>query len=315
MNKLDKIYYLFILILFAYFVYTYYIKYYGKKSDELVTINNVDDYYYKNSLALNTLKKPKVWIHMPFSRNSRHWESFGSRTSENMNIPFVYMCLKSIIDNCGDKYNIIIYDDTNIVDILQEDSEFDDIDKLSGVLLNKFREVTKARILHKYGGVHLPCSLYLKECPNKIIKQNEFIACKIANEDIDNSNMDYVVSSKILGCKKGCPIMKEYISYLKELDYSAGKFSFETNEYLVNNAHLINEKYLGCVDINGDMVYLDKLFSENEIKLSSESFGLYINLNSLLKRRKYQWFLRMSMNQIYESREKFFLAKYIYTHL
>ena len=58
---------------------------------------------------------------MPFSRNSRHWESFGSRTSENMNIPFVYMCLKSIIDNCGDKHDVIIYDDTNVVDILQED--------------------------------------------------------------------------------------------------------------------------------------------------------------------------------------------------
>ena len=84
--------------------------------------------------------------------------------------------------------------------------------------------------------------LYLKKCPDSIIKQNEFIACKLATEDIDNSNIDYVVSSKILGCKKECPLMKEYISYLKELDYSVGKFSFETNEYLVNNAHLINER-------------------------------------------------------------------------
>ena len=73
--------------------------------------------------------------------------------------------------------------------------------------------------------------------------------------------------------------------------------------------------YLGCVDINGEMVYLDRLFSENEINLFDDSFGLYINIDSLLKRSKYQWFLRMSMNQIYESREKFFLAKYIYTHL
>ena len=79
--------------------------------------------------------------------------------------------------------------------------------------------------------------------------------------------------------------MKEYISYLKELDYSVGKFSFETNEYLVNNAHLINEKHLGCIDINGEMVYLDRLFSENEINLFDDSFGLYINLDSLLKEK------------------------------
>ena len=91
MELLDKMYYLFITIIMGYFVYTYYKKYYGNISNNTITINNVDDFYYKNYLALKTLKKPKIWIHIPFHKNSRHWESFGSRSNENLNLPFVYV--------------------------------------------------------------------------------------------------------------------------------------------------------------------------------------------------------------------------------
>ena len=42
-------------------------------------------------------------------------------------------------------YDVIIYDDSNIPDILEEDCECDDVDKLSGVLLEKFREISNKK--------------------------------------------------------------------------------------------------------------------------------------------------------------------------
>mgnify|MGYP001323379912 CR=1 FL=1 len=313
MKFFDKLYYVFITIIFGYFVYTYYKKYYAVSKTDILTVNNVDDYYYKDILVLKTLKKPKIWVHIPFSKNSRHWESFGSRTTENLNIPFIYLSMKTIIDACGDKFDVILYDDTNIPDILQEDSEFEDIEKLSGVLLNKFREVSKARILHKYGGIHLPCSLIMKSFSPEIMKPNKFIACRIANERVNSSNLDYVVSSKILGCKKGCNIMSEYITYLKELDYSVSKETFESNEYLLEHANILSEEYIGCKDINENMVHIERLFSNEPIQLSNNHVALFVNLDELLIRSKYQWFLRMSINQIYASKDRFFLASYIHS--
>lgn len=297
----------------GYFVYTYYKKYYGNISNNTITINNVDDFYYKNYLALKTLKKPKIWIHIPFHKNSRHWESFGSRSNENLNLPFVYMCLKSIIDSCGHNFDVIIYDDSNIVDILQEESEFDEIEKLSGVLLEKFRDISKAKILHKYGGIHLPCTLILTKCISSVINKNEFTASRVVNDRINTSNLDYVITTDVLACKRNCEKMKEYIQHLKEMDYSLTKFNFESNTFLEEHAKIIPEEILGGKDNKNEIMTMERLFSEDDIDLTSNHVGLYVNLDELLIRSKYQWFLRMSMNQIYASKDKFFLARYLYS--
>ena len=70
MIVLDKIYYLFIVMIFVYFIYGYYKKYHMHFEKALISINNVDDYFYKNRVALSTLKKTKIWVHVPFEVNS-----------------------------------------------------------------------------------------------------------------------------------------------------------------------------------------------------------------------------------------------------
>ena len=43
-------------------------------------------------------KKPIVWIHIPYEINSRSWDSFYSRNSENLNQPYLYLTIESIIN-------------------------------------------------------------------------------------------------------------------------------------------------------------------------------------------------------------------------
>ena len=81
---------------------------------------NTSDYYYKmvnqylltdKSLGINT--KPLLWIHLHNDNtiipdvNSRFWINFKSRNTKEFNQPYQYLTIKSIIDKCGDDFNIL----------------------------------------------------------------------------------------------------------------------------------------------------------------------------------------------------------------
>ena len=57
--------------------------------------------YILNESSLANLKKPILWVHIPYSRNSREWESFGSRSTLNLNQPYINLTIKGIIEKCG----------------------------------------------------------------------------------------------------------------------------------------------------------------------------------------------------------------------
>ena len=41
--------------------------------------------------------KPIIWIHTKYNINSRDWLSFSSRNTEQLNQPYIFSCVKSII--------------------------------------------------------------------------------------------------------------------------------------------------------------------------------------------------------------------------
>ena len=56
-------------------------------------------------------KKPFLWIHIEYDINERHWLNFGSRNTTNLNMPYFYLTIRSIIEKCGDSFNICLIDD------------------------------------------------------------------------------------------------------------------------------------------------------------------------------------------------------------
>ena len=63
--------------------------------------------------------KPILWIHTEHNKNSRHWASFYSRTNNNLNQPYINMCVETIIKWCGDSFNICLINDETYEKLLQ----------------------------------------------------------------------------------------------------------------------------------------------------------------------------------------------------
>ena len=66
------------------------------KSSEYESIQN----FLLDDVTLGKSKKPILWIHVPYEYNSRNWLSFGSRTSFNLNQPYLFLTVRSIIKHC-----------------------------------------------------------------------------------------------------------------------------------------------------------------------------------------------------------------------
>ena len=76
--------------------------------------------YLLNDKTLDKSKKPLLWIHIPYEVNARDWLSFGSRNSTELNQPYLYLTVKSIIKNCDESFNIILIDDNTFKKLIPD---------------------------------------------------------------------------------------------------------------------------------------------------------------------------------------------------
>ena len=83
---------------------------YRRFEDKLMREENKDNYeaiqkYLLDDVTLDKSKKPILWIHVPYEYNSRQWLSFGSRSSFDLNQPYLYLTVRSIINYYESKLN------------------------------------------------------------------------------------------------------------------------------------------------------------------------------------------------------------------
>lgn len=76
--------------------------------------------YLLNESSLAKSKKPILWIHVPHEYNSRDWLSFGSRSSFEVNQPYLYLTVRSIIKNCDQSFHICIIDDKSFANLIPD---------------------------------------------------------------------------------------------------------------------------------------------------------------------------------------------------
>jgi len=289
--------YLIIFVLFCVLMY----KYYKKKYDNTVVEfkkENVDiDVYFFSELYLKNSKNRKLWVHIPFEKNSREWESFGSRTSHKLNLAYMTLCIKSIIDWCGQTYDIIIYDDTNIPLLLPEIKV--DLMKLSGSLLDKYRELCKLQIIHTYGGIMIPPSLFLRKNIKEIDDPNVWYVCETHNDNnVSYSNLVY--STQLMGSNANNSQLAKYINvYSDELKKDfVENYHFDMNYFKQNNIPFIDGKLIGTKTKYNDKISIEDLMSNKKIILDKQNIGLYIPHDQLMKRRVYNWYCKLSEEEI-----------------
>ena len=88
-------------------------------------LNNLcgDVHIILNVLPHDTFKKdgnnkPKLWIHMDYHINSRKWKNFMSRNSTDLNQPYLYLTIQSIINHNSNDFHICLIDDDAFEKIL-----------------------------------------------------------------------------------------------------------------------------------------------------------------------------------------------------
>ena len=79
---------------------------YCEKQSTLIPKDNYEEMrkYLLNESSLAKSKKPILWIHVPHEYNARDWLSFGSRTSFDVNQPYLYLTVRSIIKHCDQSF-------------------------------------------------------------------------------------------------------------------------------------------------------------------------------------------------------------------
>ena len=336
-NKLVKLAIAYLLIMIIGFIYNKY-----KKTidvEEQYQDGELIKKYLLNDTSLTNNKKPILWVHIEFEKNARAWESFGSRTTENLNQPYQYLTIRSIIEKCGDSFNVCLLDDESLIKIIPEWRA--KVEDLPRPLRSHMRELAMATILHLYGGLVVPssfiCFQNMRNLYDAHLEKANVVIGELRSTSSISSESQYSPSTKIMGCHRHDLLMKEYMEYLTQLiavDHTQDMdFTGEPSRWWMAKMNppstescatadttastnykvsLIPAEELGAKTMKNKPVLIEELLADVDIHLSPTTAGIYIPDKDILKRHKFQWFARLSPAQVLESNTligKYMLAK------
>lgn len=270
--------------------------------------------YLLNDSSLANAKKPILWIHIDYADNARHWYSFGSRSSNDLNQPYLYLSIQSIINHCSNSFNIVLIDDNTFNKILP--GWHHDMNKLPNPIKCHFRELALSRMLYNYGGMIVPpsfiCMKNLIDLYYDGIENTGMFVGEFANKNITSQYgvSNFYTSTKLMGCNKGNETMIELnkqieilvsSDYTNEMEFQA-KINSLCNKFVIENkANIIRSCDLGIKTSRGELVVIDDLLGNTFIDFKKKLYGVYIPADEILKRTKFEWFARMSIPQVLES--------------
>lgn len=286
--------------------------------------------------------RPILWIHLEYVYNSRHWVNFGSRSSHHLNQPLLFLTIKTIIDQCKDSFRICIIDDDAFFKLLPNWSVH--LNKVGDPIQRNLRFLACLHLLDKYGGILVPPSFL---CMRNLIEMYEmgtgdkYLESALASSHLGHSSEEggsssemflvetparNVTSSEFLfapdtafmGAKKGAPVLHDLIDFVQRTassDHSEQtKFLGEFSRWCLKRVRagkikLIGGKFVGVKTLNDDPVLVDDWMKEQHLELYTDMFGILIPTKEIMARVNYQWFTRLSQEQLLSS--NIVLCRYI----
>ena len=273
--------------------------------------------------GLSKSKKPVLWVHVPSEYNSRNWMSFGSRSSYELNQPYLYLTLKSIINNNDNDFNIIICDDSIFKKLLPSWNV--DFSMIADPIKSHLRTLGFFKILNTYGGLLCPnpflCINPLFSIYESSVKMGKIISFEEPDTTgYSSSNIELLFqpSTSFIGCDKNNETMKEIIQFTEliisgdftsQMDFKGSLNKFLQENVKAHKIELIDGKMIGVKDIDENPIILDQLMEDKYIKMDNSILGILIPSAQILSRHKYEYFARMDEKQILNS--NCVLCKYI----
>jgi len=256
--------------------------------------------------------KPNLWIHVQGEKNSRNWQSFNSRNSKTLNKPYIKVCIESIIKYNSDSFNIFIINDDTFSKLLEDWNII--IGNVPEPIKENVRKLGICKLLYKYGGINIPSSflstISLMNLYNEGIRGNKMFCVENINDSISQFADEILPDDIIMGCNKYCEKMKflcDFVSNVVSSDYTnESKIKGTINKWLNAEAkdykiNVINGRLIGIKDVNNKYISLDDLLGISKINFDENKSGIYINEKMLDSRTKFNWFIRLSKEQIFNS--------------
>jgi len=288
---------------------------FAEKNDDYEMIRK----YLLNDSPLHGHNRPKLWIHSKYEINARKWKSFYSRSSTDLNQPYIHLTVKTIIDHCGDDFDVCLIDDETFSRLIPGwDIK---IENVAEPMRSHYRELGMIELLYIYGGMTIPNSficiknllpLYtsLIEGGKPFVVENINRYTNLVNDK--NNRIFTPDSSVIIGAEKKNPYIREFADYLKVRNQNP-HFSMES-EFLgyssqwclsmirANKMNLISGEAIGVKTMDGKPVGVEELMEENYLNLCPmKLYGIYIPGDEVLRRIKYQWFAVLSAEELFNS--------------
>ena len=292
------------------------------KLDELDIIkryflNEQDDNYIDK---LNHIKLPILWVHIDYNKNSRNWNSFLDRSSNNINQDYLYLTIRSIINNCGKDFHICLIDNQSFNKLL--DNFKVDFNVLSEPSKSYTKTLGIMKLLEKYGGLYIENSFVVSKSLIPIYQNikltNRPVTAEFINKSINADTTQYCPSIKFYGCEKNCTITHSIINSLMIItsnDYTnqsvvENNFNNIILKYVKSDKmDCIDGKYIGTRDINNKMIDISTLCGSSYLELDNDYYCLYIPRDELLSRTNYNWFCYLNSDEVLNSKTN--IAKYL----
>lgn len=263
--------------------------------------------YLVNDSSLAKTNKPVLWIHNSYEINSREWESFGSRNSNNLNKPVIYLTVDSIIKNCNNSFKICIIDDNSFNNLIP--GWIWDLDTMSEPIKSYYRYLAILKLINLYGGLNVPSSFLcfrdLIDIYNNSISEKKPLICE-SLPCYDKCS----INEYFIGCDKNSNTFKKNMEDLEEI-LSNNKtaeplFKNEISNYFKqeindNNIILVEGVYLGLFDTNMNVINIDTMLNDNDVVINEQAYGINIPIDEIMNMFKYQWFSKLNVDEIVES--------------
>lgn len=261
---------------------------------------------------LEDSKKPILWIPIEYQYNARNWISFGSRSSYDLNQPYLYLTVKSIIQHCKDSFHVCLVDDNSFSKLIPGWNI--DMGTVSYPISNKFRDLAMTKLIYLYGGIVVPPSFL---CMKNLIGMyqrgtigNKMFVCETINRTGTSVDYTYYPDISFMGSLKENPVVKSLMEFMERTistDFTSesiflGKFDkWCALKIQQNEVNLIPAIEIGVKDINDDPITIEILMSQGYISLYSNTYGILIPAYEILNRTNFEWFARLSPEQVLKS--------------
>jgi hypothetical protein len=272
--------------------------------------------YLLNDSPLYGFNKPKIWIHSKYEMNARKWKSFHSRNSTDLNMPYIHLTIKSIINHCGNDFNVCLIDDETFSKLIP--SWDIDIKTVAEPMKSRIRELGLMKLVYYYGGMVVPnsflCMKNLKGLYDEGIQGGRPFVCE--NKTRSNIGKLFSPDTTFFGAEKNNETVKEFIEYLKKRNSnphftSEIEFEGDSSRWMLENGqvNIVDGGKIGVKTSKNKPILVDDIMGEDYLDLHKDVYGIYLPYDDILKRFKYQWFPVMNGDQLIET--NVIVAKYL----